>query len=125
VQPAAADMYAATWRSLQKGRHECDQSKSDAHHCNNDEPAVALTSVVHGRNCSILLHRGEDVLIDVVVKVVVSQGDTTMTPLSWILMAIDVNAPDIDWLRWSALARLRPSNCGNTLVKGVAFQNVA
>jgi hypothetical protein len=32
-----------------------------------------------------------------------------MTPLSWILMAIDVTASDIDWLRWNALARLRPT----------------
>jgi hypothetical protein len=58
------------------------------------------------------------VLVVVVVKVVVSQGDTTMTPLSWILVAIDVNASDIDWLSWNALARLRPSNCENTLVEG-------
>jgi hypothetical protein len=57
------------------------------------------------------------VLIVVVVKVVVSQGDTTMMPLSWILIAMDVNART-DWLRWNALARLRPSNCENTLVKG-------
>jgi hypothetical protein len=35
------------------------------------------------------------VLIVVAVKVVVSQGDTTMTPLSWILIAKDVNASDI------------------------------
>jgi hypothetical protein len=58
------------------------------------------------------------VLIVVVVKVVVNQGDTTMTPLSWILIAMDVHASDIDGCAGMHLARLRPSNCENTLVKG-------
>jgi hypothetical protein len=75
-------------------------------------------NLVHGRNCNIRLHMRRRCAHVVVVKVVVSQGDPTMTPLSWILIAMDVNASDIDWVRWNALARMRPSNCENTLVKG-------
>jgi hypothetical protein len=86
-----------------------DRPKGDASHCSNDEQAVALNSVAHGRNCNILLHMRRRCAHRRCSESCSQPGRHKMTLLSWILMAIDVTASDIDWLRWNALARLRPT----------------